>query len=178
MKTLVAGMFAVTMIAAVTPVAPVAQGSGSNHSVTKTDLERWKKELSNWDRWGKDDQVGALNLITPAIRKRAAALVKEGVSVSLAREALTEKAVDNFAPYDITYQFSAEGHGSDRLNISYHGYTPDKALVAKEGHPRNSIYNLKNGIVTRGILMDIARLKGVPYLEPGTPIYVEDLEAW
>src|SRR4030095_14745828 len=42
----------------------------------------------------------------------------------------------------------------------------------------NSIHNLKNGIFTRGILIDIPRLKGVPYLEPGTPIYVEDLEAW
>src|SRR5256712_9838850 len=46
------------------------------------------------------------------------------------------------------------------------------------GHAKNSIYNLKNGIFTRGILLDIPRLKGVPYLEPGTPIYAEDLEAW
>jgi kynurenine formamidase len=37
---------------------------------------------------------------------------------------------------------------------------------------------VKNGVFTRGILIDIPRLKGVPYLEPGTPIYVEDLEAW
>jgi kynurenine formamidase len=43
---------------------------------------------------------------------------------------------------------------------------------------KNSIYNLHDGIVTRGVLMDIARLKGVPYLEPGTRIYVEDLETW
>ena len=50
--------------------------------------------------------------------------------------------------------------------------------VVKQGHPKNSIHNVKNGIVTRGILIDIPRLKGVPYLEPGTPIYVEDLEAW
>ena len=50
--------------------------------------------------------------------------------------------------------------------------------VVKQGHQKNSIHNVKNGIVTRGILIDIPRLKGVPYLEPGTPIYVEDLEAW
>ena len=48
----------------------------------------------------------------------------------------------------------------------------------KQGHAKNSIHNVKNGIFTRGILIDIPRLKGVPYLEPGTPIYVEDLEAW
>jgi kynurenine formamidase len=48
----------------------------------------------------------------------------------------------------------------------------------KQGHTKNSIHNLKNGILTRGILIDIPRLKGVPYLEPGTSIYIEDLEAW
>jgi kynurenine formamidase len=48
----------------------------------------------------------------------------------------------------------------------------------KQGHSKNSIHNVKDGIFTRGILIDIPRLKGVPYLEPGTPIYVEDLEAW
>ena len=41
-----------------------------------------------------------------------------------------------------------------------------------------SILNLKNGVVTRGVLYDIPRLKGVPYLEPGARITVEDLEAW
>ena len=61
----------------------------------------------------------------------------------------------------------------------YNGYRPDEAAVLEAGgHARNSIHNLKNGIFTRGILMDIPRLKGVPYLEPETPIYVEDLEAW
>jgi hypothetical protein len=38
---------------------------GAPATVTKTDVQRWMKELSNWGRWGKDDQLGALNLITP-----------------------------------------------------------------------------------------------------------------
>src|SRR6478735_9105039 len=70
--------------------------------VTAAEYESWKKDLSNWGRWGKDDQIGALNLITPAKRKEAAALVKEGVSVSLAGDADTVKAVDNPNPYDVT----------------------------------------------------------------------------
>jgi hypothetical protein len=37
---------------------------------------------------------------------------------------------------------------------------------------------MKNGIVTRAVLYDIPRLKGMPYLEPGTRIFPEDLEAW
>jgi kynurenine formamidase len=177
--------------------APGAPASGSTHTVTKADVEKWKKDLSNWGRWGKDDQIGTLNLITAAKRKQAAGLVKEGFSVSLAHDALTETAVDNPRPYEHVMQ----GLGSDRIGVSFHGfahthidsmahiiedghvyngYVPDKEVVMKnnQGHPRNSIHNLKNGVFTRGILIDIPRLKGVPYLEPNDPIYVEDLEAW
>src|SRR6476660_7161527 len=71
----------------------------SPRNVTQADVDRWMTELSNWGRWGKQDQLGALNLITPAKRKEAAALVKEGFSVSLARDAETEKTVDNDSPY-------------------------------------------------------------------------------
>ena len=168
----------------------------ARHQVTKEELERWKKELSNWNRWGKDDEIGTLNLITPAKRKQAAALVKEGVSVSLAGDADTEKAVDNPQPYE--HEMLAIG--SDRIGVAFHGiahthldslahinydgvfyngYKPTVDEVMKRGgHAKNSIHNVKNGIFTRGILVDIPRMKGVPYLEPGTPIYVEDLEAW
>ncbi len=166
-----------------------------DRSVSDAEYARWKKELSNWGRWGSGDQIGALNLITPAKRRQAAGLVREGVSVSLAADADTMKAVDNPNPYEHTMQ----AIGSDRIGVNYHGiahthldslahihesgvfyngYTPDAQVVLKEGHARNSIHNVKNGILTRGVLIDIPRLKGVPYLEPGTPIYVEDLEAW
>ena len=164
-------------------------------AITAAQYESWKKDLSNWGRWGKDDQIGALNLITPAKRKEAAALVKEGFSVSLAGDADTVKAVDNPFPYE--HEMLAIGN--DRISVRYHGiahchidslahinengvfyngYKPDADAVLKGGHPKNSIHNVKNGIFTRGILLDIPRLKGLPYLEPGTPIYVEDLEAW
>ena len=49
----------------------------SNHKMTKADVDRWMMELSNWGKWGKEDQAGTLNLITPAKRKEAAALVKD-----------------------------------------------------------------------------------------------------
>ena len=164
-------------------------------AVTAAEYESWKKDLSNWGRWGKDDQIGAINLITAAKRKEAAALVKEGFSVSLAGDADTVKAVDNPFPYE--HEMLAIGN--DRISVRYHGiahchidslahinengvfyngYKPDADAVLKGGHQKNSIHNLKNGIFTRGILLDIPRLKGLPYLEPGTPIYVEDLEAW
>jgi len=172
-----------------------AVAPATSHAVSPAEYERWKKDLSNWGRWGKDDQIGALNLITPAKRKQAAALVKEGFSVSMAGDADTVKAVDNPNPYELKMLTI----GSDQIAVNYHGiahthldslahindngvffngYKPDAETVLKQGHAKNSIHNVKNGIFTRGVLIDIPRLKGVPYLEPGTPIYVEDLEAW
>src|SRR5262247_203579 len=61
-----------------------AQQVPRHEPVKKAQIEQWKKELSNWGRWGANDERGALNLITPAKRKQAAGLVKEGFSVSLA----------------------------------------------------------------------------------------------
>jgi kynurenine formamidase len=176
----------------------VAQAPGAQRTsqpVSRADFERWKKELSNWGRWGKDDQTGALNLITPAKRRQAAALVKEGISVSLSRDADSVKAIDNPDPFE----HSMLTIGTDRMGVVPHGvahthldslahinydgvffngYRPEAGSVMKKGHARNSILNLKNGIFTRGILIDLPRLKGVPYLEPGTPIYAQDIEAW
>ena len=58
------------------------------------------RRVSNWGRWGKDDQLGSANLVTAAKRTQAAALVKAGVSVSLAHNPLTERAEDNPSPFD------------------------------------------------------------------------------
>jgi kynurenine formamidase len=59
----------------------------------------------------------------------------------------------------------------------WNGY--QMSLITKEhGASKNSIMAMKDGIVTRGVLYDIPRLKGVPYLEPGTRVFPEDLEAW
>src|ERR1700690_3135468 len=56
-------------------------------NLTADDIERWSTELSNWGRWGADDQAGTINLITPAKRKAAAALVHDGVTVSASLDA-------------------------------------------------------------------------------------------
>ena len=93
--------------------------------MTEAQYETWQTELSNWGRWGKDDQLGTLNLITAAKRRAAMALV-----------------------------------------------------TMQKGAEKNSVMPMKNGIVTRAVLYDIARLKGVPYLAPGDRIFPEDLEAW
>ena len=198
---LAVGFFVGTGAAIVRSQAPAQAGVSTTDSrppVAKADYERWKTELSNWGRWGKDDEIGALNLITPAKRRQAAALVRDGITVSLAGDVNTVKAEDNFAPYEHVMTQAGPTGAADRLAVSYHGYAhthidgfahrffdgkmwngfSHEEVTKDAGAKRNSIYNLHNGIFTRGVLMDIARLKGVPYLEPGTRIYAADLEAW
>ena len=60
----------------------------------------------------------------------------------------------------------------------YNGFARDSFVTMERGAERGSVHNMKDGIFTRGVLIDLPRLKGVPWLEPGTPVYVEDLEAW
>src|SRR5262245_65050389 len=115
-RILCVGLFVV--LAMTNGQTPAAQSS-SNHTVTAAQYEQWKKDLSNWGRWGKDDKIGTMNLITPAKRKQAAGLVKEGFSVSLASDPDEVKAIDNPNPY----QHEMNGIGSDQWGVSYHGQT-------------------------------------------------------
>src|SRR5260370_41949635 len=75
---------------------PSAPGQSNARPViaNEVDFRRAMKELSNWGRWGADDEVGAANLITPPKRKQALALAKEGVTISLAHDLVQGKAVD------------------------------------------------------------------------------------
>jgi kynurenine formamidase len=170
-------------------------------TLTKADVERWMTELSNWGRWGPEDQIGALNLITAATRKRAAQLVREGVSVSLARDTEKQKAIDNQQPFKHEMNWTGQNtpgqFSLDTYTVLYHGYAHThmdslchmfyrgkmyngfpQAAVTKDGASKLAITNVKGGIFTRGILMDIPRLKRLKYLVPKTPIYPEDLDAW
>lgn len=169
--------------------------------MTKDDVEKLLKEVSNWGRWGKEDQLGAMNLITPEKRKEAASLVKEGVSVSLARTVEKEVAADNPSPF--IHKMDSWGKGTDgqwsgdSYTVQYHGYAHthmdslchlfhndklyngfSRDVVTQDGALKLQIGNIKDGVFTRGVLIDIPRLRGVEYLEPGTAIYPEELEAW
>ena len=80
------GLLAATACAAVSRPA-VAAGDAYPRNLTREDVDRWMTEFSNWGKWGNDDQAGTINLITPAKRKAAAALVREGISVSMSLDA-------------------------------------------------------------------------------------------
>ena len=83
----------------------VAQGVRSNTRkpmATEDDFRQAMKDLSNWGRWGQDDELGAANLITRVKRKQALALAKEGIAVSMAHNIFQEDVRDgNGHPHDV-----------------------------------------------------------------------------
>lgn len=190
------------MLAAAVCVAVTAVAQGFSPAepqpTTRDQVNRWMTELSNWGRWGKTDQIGTLNLITADKRRQALKLVRDGVSVSLAHTIDKEKAADNPRPLGQEMTLDAGGHAMDLYSIWYHGsiithidslchYSFEgkifngflrSEIAPGPGCPSNGIENQKNGIMTRGIIVDLPRMKHVPYLEPGTPVYPSDLEAW
>jgi len=172
------------------PPQPARQGQPQS-SVTKEQFERWMTELSNWGRWGKDDERGALNLITPAKRQQAAALVKTGATVSLSRPV---RRVDKPEPLGTTGGFTnqfliQQGYVLEREQIDYHGGTLSHfdALCHVSWNGRNyngfnfaeiatpdggcrklTVTAARDGIVTRGVLLDL----------PDTSVKPEDIAAW
>ncbi len=171
-----------------------------SHKTTKDDVLRMMQTLSNWGRWGKDDQLGALNLITAEKRKEAAALVKEGLSMSLARNAVKVQ-VGPSAPFEhrmLQTGLAPESNFSgDLYSVQFHGFTHthidalchifhegkmyngfSQKEVTELGAARLSVIAIKDGIFTRGVLMDFPRLFGMNYLEGDRAIYPEDIEAW
>jgi kynurenine formamidase len=174
------------------------RASAQQAGLTVQQVDQWMSELSNWGRWGKDDQRGTLNLMTPNVRREALKLAREGVSISLAHTIEKDPAPDNPRPLGQQMTLDTAGHAMDLYTIWYHGsvithidslchysfqgkiYNGFDRSNIKEGPgcPQNGVENQKNGIMTRGILVDMPLMKNVPYLEPGTAITAADLEAW
>jgi len=154
--------------------------------------------LSNWGRWGAEDERGALNLITPALVRGAAGLVKTGKVYSLA----VPLAADGpqWPPRHktwrvTTYHNDPESHGGadDVVLMHSHSGTHIDALchvwydnqlynsylasdhISSEGARRNSIDRVSS-IVGRGVLLDVAGWKGVPHLSLGEAIGAADLD--
>jgi hypothetical protein len=154
-------------------------------------------ELSNWGRWGARDQRGALNTITPAVTRAAAATVRSGRTVSCARSLPTQPALDNPTPVaHHMLRTATEGSGADYFAIASHGYATSHLdalchifhegrlyngyptdTVTAHGATELGIHHLRDGIVTRGVLLDIPARRGTEALAPGEHIYPDELEA-
>ncbi len=170
--------------------------------ITEAQVDQWMQELSNWGRWGADDQLGTVNLITPAKRRAALALATTGEVVSLSLPISIVPPPDS---PDSTAAFTSlrvsnipSGFLMERQQVAFHGSTVSHLDALCHAHHKGKIYNghalaeifdengcsrmgisgLAGGIVTRGVLLDIPRLKGLDALESGTHVYPEDIEAW
>jgi len=179
-------------------------------TVTESDVIKMISSLSNWGRWGADDQLGTMNLITPAKRKRAAALVQDGVPVSCARPIVTNEISADTTIQPVRFMVdSGEGRDHDSserilqrrgaaefIGMVFHGYsithidTPAhyfwqgkmyngrsaNLITSREGAQVESVDLLRDGVVSRGVLLDVAALRG-RWLEAGEGVMPEDLEA-
>src|SRR6266542_2494704 len=164
-------------------------------------LRRISRELSNWGRWGPDDELGTLNFITADVRRRALASVRHGVTLGCARPIVTDRASD--APRPPLHFMYATGEtpgapgAADFLGLAPHGSTISHVDALSHIFWEGKFYNgraasdvnvtlgstacsveaMKDGIVTRGVLLDIAAFRGKPYLDAGEAISATDLEA-
>jgi kynurenine formamidase len=173
----------------------------ADNEVTRAQFDAWMSELSNWGRWGDDDQLGALNLITEAKRVQAARLVETGRVVSMARDMTVENSADAVAAgadrppvlvgsvrnvfgidtengyfwerYEIEYHGSLVTHIDALCHVAwngrvYNGREFEAAATTEGGCTEMGSINLKGGLVTRGVLIDM----------PGTAVRRQDIEAW
>jgi kynurenine formamidase len=177
------------------------------------DVVGYMDKLSNWGRWGEQDTLGTLNLVTPAKRQQAASLIREGAGVSCSRviphlgtgamlgqggpqsymiqsgEKYALGGPDNdphalqFAAETLSYIFHgfAFTHIDDFSHVFVEGkmYNGRSAglVTSSGGAQEQNVEALRDGVFTRGVLLDLARLRGVDVLDPEDQAYPEDLEA-
>ena len=173
--------------------------------MSNADLEQMFEDVKSWGRWGADDEAGALNLITAEKRAEAASLVTAGEPVSCARELPVRPNVEN--PHPALHMMVRGGDDCvvpginmestmDFVGVAFHGMATSHidalchvfvdmqmyngfaaSEVKSTGAQRGSIMCARDGVVGRGVLLDLPRVAGVDYLEPGTAITIADLEA-
>jgi kynurenine formamidase len=165
------------------------------------------KELSNWGRWGDDDEIGTLNFVTAAKRVQAAGLVKTGkifdlgipfdkngpflpggfrinpVHLMTFLPSDTAAAPDGMISADdmVIMGLQAATQWDSLAHVGYDGFfyngVPAAAVNNFLGATRNSFAKSVKHLTSRGVLLDIARLKGVDRLEDSYEITSADLSA-
>ena len=162
------------------------------------------QKLCNWTRWGDDDEAGTLNFITPELTVRAASLVRTGqifaLGVPMDRDGPAKESALRFNPLHFMTILPTEkirdgevGIADDVLvvplqsasqwdslaHVSFRGQLyggRSSALVTTSGAAVNDVTNLASKVATRGVLLDVARHRGVASLEPGEAIEAAELQ--
>ncbi|HEY7939648.1 MAG TPA: cyclase family protein [Acidimicrobiales bacterium] len=172
---------------------------------TTAELGAMFEALKNWDRWGAGDQRGTLNHLTADRRTAAARSVRSGESISLSHDLATEPLPEHPHPVQHHMLAAGDARDSngipgyeaarDHLSLDVHGLwtTHVDALshmfvsgvmyggrpaaeVRSDGAVANSVATMADGVVGRGVLLDVPRALGIDFLEPGQVVSVADLE--
>jgi kynurenine formamidase len=181
--------------ARLTPPAPV----------TMREFDQIFQSVKNWGRWGEDDQLGTMNYITPQTVRAAAGLVRSGRRATMSIPMSTTAGPDNPSPvihhvvqgHDIGAGSSGVTFATDFVGLAFHGdrHTHMDALchIAYQGQVYNGrpaqevmtsrgataldVTTYRDGLVGRGVLLDVPRHRGVKWLEPGEAVTRAELEA-
>lgn len=172
--------------------------------VSAREFETLFESVKNWGRWGAHDQRGTLNYIGADKVREAASLVRTGRAISLAIPINTVAGPDNPHPavrhmvrsHDVPVPEGEPRFATDWLGSECHGdcHTHVDGLchvswrgklyngvpaqtVTSRGPSTLDVTAFEHGVVGRGVLLDLPRLRGVPYLEPGEAVTVAELEA-
>jgi kynurenine formamidase len=161
------------------------------------------EQVSNWGRWGPDDELGALNFITPDKRRQAAGLVRDGGTVGVSSyvpTTFTAPQVPTAATHLMTGTYDIQqgarlAHVEDYLAMAAHAHSfthidalchmafegklyngkAADAVVTSRGARSMGMEAFKDGLVSRGVLLDIPRARGVEWVEPGDGVELADL---
>ena len=180
----------------------MAADSGSRPEfASRDDVWRYLRQARNWGRWGENDERGAVNLVTAEKRRRAAALVRTGEIVSLSRPFPLERAVNNPTPAErrttVVERGPTAGSAVDYIGINTHGTASTHLDALCHVWDEDGMWNGRNpaqevtpdgvrfagveafaaGIVTRGVLLDVPRHRGVGYVTQDEPVTGAELAA-
>jgi kynurenine formamidase len=172
--------------------------------MTSREFRELFDAVSNWGRGDEVGRRGTLTYLTRGHTSAAARLVRSGVTVTLSRPLQTEARIDVPEPADHHMTMLPDvdiGSGSlrfakDYVGVDYHneGHSHIDALshvafdgsffngqpagsVTADGATVGGIEVLRNGLVGRAVLLDVPRVRGVRWIEPGDYVFREDLEA-
>ena len=172
------------------------------HHCNRAAFDALFAELSNWGRWGAEDELGTLNHLTQDVVARAVAAVRVGRTVSLAHDLDPHPGPDNTKPALHYMSQLSDIHATepranmDFIGTDFHGKSvthldalchcnylgrlyngvDSAATVSSAGGAFGSVMTTASGVVGRGVLLDIALHRGIDWLEPGTGLGATELE--
>jgi len=146
-----------------------AEFAESGERLDARTVREWGRRYSNWRRFGPDDELGTLNFITRDRVLAAASTVRSGLVVSCA---LPFAERDDDAPAGARWESLARVARDGRVFNDR-----DPAELPAAGARSAAIDRFADGVVGRGVLLDLARFAGRPWLEDGARILPAELDA-